>query len=363
MTSQQSTLLKLIFIALFLSVAGLSDVPAATVNEGAYGLLKKQGESYFQKESFAKAHEVYLKAQKLDLSPPDQRWVDFRVADTQWRSYAGTNNPDHSKIEQARNKLKKMIRDRVRTEEQDRIWVEIQESLADSWWFPRNARNWSAAWAHYQKALDWWGGASDINLARTRYLNIIWNAATPPNRERYFYYGYYGNYIPINFLENALKIAQKKADRIHAHYLVAMALRHQGNIYQQQRVPESFEAVIEAGKSTEWYDDALYYYAEWLSGSGEIIIMENGQQRREQNYKKALKYFRRILNDFKKGETRHYDQARNNVKNITKSTLNLNASSFFLPESLIRVNLKLAQYRQGEPLFVQDRPFEGCRLL
>ena len=173
MTSQQSTFLKSVFIALFLSVAGLSDVPAATVNEGAYGLLKKQGESYFQKESFAKAHEVYLKAQKLDLSPPDQRWVDFRVADTQWRSYAGTNNPDRSKIEQARNKLKKIIRDRVRTEEQDRIWVEIQESLADSWWFPGNVRNWSAAWAHYQKALDWWGGASDINLARTRYLNII----------------------------------------------------------------------------------------------------------------------------------------------------------------------------------------------
>ena len=70
-----------------------------------------------------------------------------------------------------------------------------------------------------------------------------------------------------------------------------MAFRHQGNLYQQQRVPESFEAVISAGKSTEWYDDALYFYAEWLSGSGEVIILENGQQRREQNYKKALKVF------------------------------------------------------------------------
>ena len=339
MTSRQPTLLKLILITLFLSVAGLSDVPAATVNEGAYGLLKEQGESFFQKESFAKAHEVYLKAQKLDLSPPDQRWVDFRVADTQWRSQSGTNNPDRSKLEQARTTLQKMIRDQVRSEQQDRLWVEIQESLGDSWWFPRQSRNWSAGWAHYQKALNWWGGASDINLARTRYLNIIWNAATPPNRERYFYYGYYGNYIPINFLDNALKIAQKKTDRLHAHYLVAMALRHQGNMYQQQRVPESFEAVISAGKSTGWYDDALYYYAEWLSGSGEVIILENGQQRREQNYKKALKYYRRILNDFKKGETRHYDQARNNVKNITKPTLNLSASSFFLPDSLIQINL------------------------
>ena len=339
MTSRKPLPYKLIFISLFLLMAGFSDAPAATINEGAYGLLKKQGESYFQKESFAKAYEVYLKAQELDLSPPDKRWVEFRVADTQWRSQAGTNNPDRSQLEQARSKLQKMIRDQVRTEEQDRLWVEIQESLGDSWWFPRNSRNWSAAWAYYQKALDWWGGAADINLARTRYLNLIWNAATPPNRERYFYYGYYGNYIPINFLENALKVAQKKNDRIHAHYLIAMALRQQGNLYQQQRVPESFETVIEAGKSSEWYDDALYYYAEWLSGPGEIIIMENGQQRREQNYKKALKYYRRILNDFKKGETRHYDNARNNVKNITQSTLNLNASSFFLPGSLVQVNL------------------------
>ena len=117
MTSRQPTLFKLIFIALFLSMAGFSDAPAATINEGVYGLLKKQGESYFQKGSFAKAREVYLKAQKLDLSPPDQRWVDFRVADTQWRSQAGTNNPDRSKLEQARGKLQKMIRDRVRTEQ------------------------------------------------------------------------------------------------------------------------------------------------------------------------------------------------------------------------------------------------------
>ena len=173
MTSRRLTLLKLIFIALFLAVAGLSDVSAATVKEGAFVLLKKQGESYVQKGSFAKARAVYLKAQELELSPPDKQWVDFRVADTQWRSQAGTNNPDRSKLEQARGKLQKMIRDQVRTEQQDRLWVEIQESLGDSWWFPRNSRNWSAAWAHYQKALDWWGSASDINLARTRYLNII----------------------------------------------------------------------------------------------------------------------------------------------------------------------------------------------
>ena len=326
-------------LSLLLTVTQYSDAPAANVGEGAYALLKKQGESFFRKGSFKKANEVYRKAQKLKLAAPDKRWVDFRVADTLWRSTASTNNPDHSQLEQARTQLQKMIRDRVRPEQQDRLWAEIQESLGDSWWFPRNFRNWSMAWPYYQKALDWWGGAADIKLARKRYLSIVWNAAAPPNRESYFYYGYYGNYLPLNILENALQIAKNKADRAHAQYLIAMGLRHRGNLYQQQRVPEAFEAVIKAGKSTEWYDDALYNYAEWLAGSGEIIIMENGQQRREQNFKKALKYYRRILKDFKKGETRYYDNARNAVKNITQPTLNLNATSFFLPGSLIRVNL------------------------
>ena len=124
MTSRNLTLLKLLLISLFVSVAGLSDALAATVKEGAYVLLKKQGESYVQKGSFAKAHEVYRKAQELDLSPPNKRWVDFRVLDTQWRSQAGTNNPDRSKLELARGKLQKMIRDRVRTEQQDRLCLD-----------------------------------------------------------------------------------------------------------------------------------------------------------------------------------------------------------------------------------------------
>lgn len=339
MMFRKTTFLILFIISILLTVTQTSDVSAATVDEGTYSLLKTQGEMYFRKGSFAKAHEVYVKAQKLQLSKPDKRWVDFRTADTQWRSAAESDNPDLTQLEQARAKLNTMIRDRDRPEQQDRIWLEIQESLGDSWWFPRNARNWHTAWGFYNKALDGWAGAADIETARKRYLNIIWHTAVPPNPEPWYSYGYYGNTLPLNILENTLQIARTQSDRARAQYLIAMSLRRQGDAHHQQRVPEAFEAVIQAGKSSEWYDDALFHYAEWLADTGEIIIMENGQQKRDLNFKKALKYFRRIVNDFKKGQTKYYDEARQNIKNITGPTLEVNADNFFLPGSTIQFRM------------------------
>ncbi|MCH7499279.1 MAG: hypothetical protein IH886_04615, partial [Nitrospinae bacterium] len=71
MTSRKTSLLKWIFISLILTLAGFPDAQAVTVEAGAYGLLKNQGESYVRKGSYAKAHEVYRKAQKLKLSLPE----------------------------------------------------------------------------------------------------------------------------------------------------------------------------------------------------------------------------------------------------------------------------------------------------
>ncbi len=68
MTSRNISLLKFLFFFILLSVAGFPDAHAITVKEWAFGMLKKQGESYFHKGSFAKAHEVYRKAQQLNLA-------------------------------------------------------------------------------------------------------------------------------------------------------------------------------------------------------------------------------------------------------------------------------------------------------
>ena len=42
----------------------------------------------------------------------------------------------------------------------------------DSFWIPQQTRNWYTAWNHYQQALAWWAGSTDLDLARDRYLEI-----------------------------------------------------------------------------------------------------------------------------------------------------------------------------------------------
>src|SRR5438270_11684401 len=103
---------------------------------------------------------------------------------------------------------------------------------------------------------------------------MIWCMAKPPGFERQYYYGSCGNYVPLEVLENTLKISQTADDQAHAHYLVAMTLRSQGGDWDQRaRVPEEFEAALKPGKATDWYDDALYNYAEWMMNQGRSVML------------------------------------------------------------------------------------------
>src|SRR6266850_412399 len=301
--------------------------------------LKADAEKQYADSSYALAHETYAGAQLADLPPPDKRWVEFRLADTQWRSQAATQTADTTKLDEARRQLEVLIRDITRVEDHDRIWAEVHESLADFFWTRRNSNNYGEAWPHYQQALDWWAGAADIELARQRYLKMVWTMARPPGVERYYNYGSWGNFIQADILENALKISQTDNDKAHAHYLLAMTYRQQGDQDQRARVPEEFEAALKLGQKTDWYDDALYNYAEWMVCYGNIIPLAEGGWRQEPNYVKALELFRRLVKEFSKGETRYWEQAQQQIKNITEVQLGVSVQNIFLPDSEIQYYL------------------------
>src|SRR5437868_4643073 len=143
--------------------------------------------------------------------------------------------------------------------------------------------------------------------------------AKPPQVEPYYYYGYWGNFLPLEILENTLKIAQSEDDLAHAHYLIAMTLRNQGGDEEQRgRVGDEFEAAIKPGKKTDWYDDSLYHYAEWLLSYGRMIPLEQGGFSQEPDYVRALDLFRRLVKEFNKGETRYWEQAQQQIRNITE---------------------------------------------
>lgn len=308
-------------------------------NNSDFEKIKQEAETYFEEESFSRAHELYKKARGMDLPAKDARWVAFRLEDTRWRNASASNNPDRSLVESAQTALQHMVRDVKRKDEQDRIWAEIQESLGDFQWTQNNYRNRGAGWNHYQKALDWWAGARDIETARTRYLNIIRTLAMPPWRDQYYRFNSYGWPIPHDTLEEALKIAVKDEDKHLLQFLIAMSLRHQGHWNKHERVKKAFEGALEAGKSSEWYDDALFHYGEWLEQRGQMIRLENGQTRQQADYVTALKIFRRLLQEFQPGETRHYQQAFNKAEGIPQPNLNISVPHIYLPGSIIEADI------------------------
>jgi hypothetical protein len=304
-----------------------------------YDLLKADAEKFYADRSFAKAHELYVSADLTNLPPAERRWVRFRLADTQWRSQAATQTADTTKLDEARHQLEALLRDITREEDRDRVWAEVQESLGDFFWTRRNWQNWGEAWPHYQQALDLWAGAPGIELARQRYLAIVWRMTRPPATEPYDH-GYWGNYVPLNVLENALKIAQADDDKARAHFLIAMTLRNRAGAWEQRaRVPGEFEDAIKIGKTTDWYDDALYQYADWMLNQGRIVPLENGSWRAEPDYVKALDLFRRLVSEFQKGESRYREPAQQQIKNITEPQVGVSVANIFLPDSEIQYAL------------------------
>lgn len=311
-----------------------------------YERLKSEAERFYEEKSYSRANEIYQKALQLKLSDKDNRWVKFRLADTLWRSQASTNTSDNTKFDKALEELNVLVRDIKREQDKDLVWAEVQESIADFWWQRNASRSWGQASPYYLAALDFWAGSKDLKLARKRYLKIIFSSAKPSWSEEYYYYGYYGNVFSPQVLENALKISETDNERVHAYYLLAMATRYNGDYNHRLKVPEQFEAAIKFGKGSDWYDDALFFYAEWLQNYGNVTFNDSGQPIYNIDFAGAVNLYKKILNDYKKGETRYYDQAQQRINEITRAYVQLGVSNFFLPDSEIQFSTSYRNINQ-----------------
>ena len=327
----------------------------AAAQQSDYSQLKDAAEKEYAQRSYSRAHEIYASVDKSKLTPSEIRWVQFRLADTSWRSQSSTQTPDTTKFDEAQKQLRELISAAEKDVDRDLVWAEANESLGDFFW-SRTQANWAAAWPHYERALDWWAGQRDLERARVRYLAIIFRVASPPFANEYYVYGAYGNNLPLNILENALKISTNDNDRSHLNYMIAMTMRYSGggDIAVVQRVPEYFEDALKAGKQSAWYDDALFHYAEWMNNSGTWREVA-GVWRPQPDYVKALELYRRLVTEFAKGETRYFDQATQQINTITQPSLSIGVANVFLPESELQFQLKCSQRQAHQLRDLQDR--------
>jgi len=318
----------------------------AFIQQPNYTQLKAEAEAQYAQGSYSRANETYTRVDKTKLSTSDRRWVEFRLADTLWRSQAATQTADTTKFDVARKQLEELIRVVEKEEDRDLVWTEAHESLGDFFWTRRGNMDWGSGWPHYQQALDWWAGQRDLDRARARYLKMVFKAAHPIN-DGYYYYTCYGVYIPMDVLENALKISNTANDQSHLHFLIGMTMRYTAGDYaSRQRVPDEFDDALSGGRQTDWYDDALFHYAEWMNNNGSIRQLEDGQWQQQPDYVKALELYRRLTREFGKGETQYFDQAQQQIKNITEATVSVGVSNIFLPGSEIQFNMNARNVRR-----------------
>ncbi len=322
------------------SAAELEAAPReASAAQGSYEALRSEAEVRYAEGSFELARRVYEEAAKLELATEDRRWVEFRLADTLWRAAAASNDPDSSRLDAALRELERIVSAAQREEEKDRIWAEAQESYGDFYW-RQQSQLWWSAWPHYEAALGYWGGSSDVETARARYLDIVFSAAQPAWHQAYWGHGSYSNYMPVGVLENAVAIAKGEEDLDRAHFLLGVFYVNQGqNTAFRGRAERELGAVIEHGKKSPWYDDALYHLGTFLENYGRATRDSNGSWVWKQDFVGALTFYRKLLKEFEHGETSWYHEAENRAKAITEASVWASVDQFFLPGSEITYRL------------------------
>ena len=294
-----------------------------------FGDLRTAAERLYAEGSYAEANKAYLTADTNGLAKAEARWVIFRLADTQWRAAATARGTDGEPIQAAKRVLEQLASQDAPLIGRDRVWAEANESLGELHARTGDNRDWVGTC--YTVALDWWAGQSDLDTARARYLALVWKWHRPASMGRFE--GYW-NEIPPPVLDNAVTIARDPNDVAHAHYLRAVTMANAGDRDRAlAQVEEDFQAAIKPGKATDWYDDALFQYATWLSNSGKLQVEAEGQWQRGPDYVRALEVYRRIASEFKEGQTRYWPAAREQIGDITNAQLSLSVQGVLLPGS------------------------------
>ena len=305
-----------------------------------------EAERLYREGSYKQAQDEYQNLVDDLGSSEDRRWVKFRLAETMARSEAASENADDSAARNAQQDLRKLVEENARV---DHIWAQAQEALGDINWFGRREQYmWHQGWPHYEKALDFWAGSTNLTVAAERYWAIVHKASQPPRVRPFYYYGQFGNYLPLQVLENALKIARNEDEPARANFMIAMTIRNGGSWEQRFRIPHHFEESLKLKKDTNWYDDALFYYGEWMSSQGTGVQDENGNWTFHPNYTKALELFRRLTSEFREGETHWYDDAQARIRGITQPSLQISVAHIFLPQSEIEFHLNWRNIEEAE---------------
>ncbi|MHC4992082.1 MAG: MG2 domain-containing protein, partial [Planctomycetota bacterium] len=112
-----------------------------------------------------------------------------------------------------------------------------------------------------------------------------------------------------------------------------------GSWRQRSRVVRHFESAVEAGPAHDWFDDALFQFAGWMSQQGRVVRLKDGNWRQEQDFVRAVELYQRLLREFRPGESQYLDDARRQIEQITGPMVSVQVSNIFLPGSEVQYHV------------------------
>ncbi|MEO0649422.1 MAG: hypothetical protein AAFZ65_01940, partial [Planctomycetota bacterium] len=316
---------------LCLALAGLT-LSFGQAAGGDFEAVRAAAEALVEEGSHQRALERYRSVESRDLSPEQRRWLEFRLADLDWR--AAPAQADSSRLDAARARHAELAPDDAPPEARDLVWAEAQVSLGDLRWSRKRTWKFDGAYEHYARALDWWARSSDVPRARERWLEIFWGAARPAWAPGAFFTNYGRGSLDASRIEQAIELARDDEERAQAEFALAQVLLQRADEPRvEAQVFGLLEGLAARGKQVSVHDDALYALATRLRNVGRYTRAEDGAWVREPDLEGALEQFEALLEAYTKSESGVWSNARSAANEIRQPEVHVWTPGTFLPGS------------------------------
>lgn len=324
--------------------------PETPAGQEDWQALADQAERQFQRGSFEAAQQTFEAARKSAPEGLNQesyggdvrRWLAFRIADARLRSLDSASTRDRSAIEAAEEELLAFASDEPTVYERDRIWAEANEALADHSFQTRRRWGFGTALQDYHQAMEYWAASSDVDTARERWLGILWKMGWPQWSEGLGSYGDRNNWIPMDTLEQGLRIAQKPEDQQRLQFMIARTAMQQGDgPWWDRRMRAALDALRAAGPESPFFEHAAWHEAQWLEHQGPWKRNEQGQAYRQTDPAQALERYRAIVEHGRAGKSPYRRMAQEAIERILKEELDVQVGQAFLTGSKAGFQLRV----------------------
>ena len=293
-----------------------------------------------EEKSFRQAAEQFKGLlENDDLSKDELREIQFKFADSSWRTKETIRYEDAIKV----------LKELIESDDPDRWWAEASESLADHHVAINQYQHQEDIKQFYSSAREYWAGSKDIKLARERFIDVTfklgdyisknwgWNhlgiksvrgfeEVSPPE-------GSQRNSMEILY-EDILKVVKSDEDKAKVYYSLGMSYFH--SYYHQENKEKAltyFNKIIKEFPTSEWADDSYF---------------QSGQYYQQKNeFHKALEAYHGLLKHFRIGESQFVNNAKQQIKSITDPQLQLVSSYTYLPGSEVQLNLNWRNVSQA----------------